>query len=525
MQRRHFLKSAGALAAFGVTQGNAWMRDAEAAPRAANQGRPFDYAALKGQARALAGAAYRPAPSRVPDAVKALDWRQYQSIRYRKERALWAADHRNFVVNFFHPGLSYTAPVAMFELVDGRAREIPFDPSLFDYSGSGLDPAMAKDLGFAGFRLFRSRDLTRDVVAFLGASYFRAVGSEMQFGISARGLAVDSGMPKPEEFPVFTSFWFERPAPGADSVVVYALLDSPSVAGAYRFEVHAGAVLVMDVDAALYPRKPIERLGVAPLTSMFQYGENDHRIVNDWRPEVHDSDGLSLWTGANEWIWRPLVNPQTLRFNAFQDDNPRGFGLLQRDRSFDHYQDDAFFYERRPNLWVEPKSGWGKGSVDLVELPTMDETSDNIVAFWNPEKKPSPGEELLFAYRLHWGAKMPAASPLATVVATRSGPGGNVGEKRRYFSWRFVVDFAGKSLSELGPGAQVVPVATPSRGKVELVSAHPIAELKGYRVEFDLVPDDMKPDPIDVRLVLRKDGRTLTETWLYQWSPPERRPL
>ena len=185
----------------------------------------------------------------------------------------------------------------------------------------------------------------------------------------------------------------------------------------------------MDVDAALYPRKAIERLGIAPLTSMFQYGENDRRMANDWRPEIHDSDGLAMWTGSGEWIWRPLANPRSMRFNAFADENPRGFGLLQRDRNFDHYQDDGVFYERRPSLWVEPKSGWGKGSVQLVEIPTVDETFDNIVAFWNPAAKPRAGEELLFSYRLHWGARPPVQASAARVVATRTGIGGVVGQQ------------------------------------------------------------------------------------------------
>jgi len=209
-------------------------------------------------------------------------------------------------------------------------------------------------------------------------------------------------------------------------------------------------------------------LGVAPLTSMFLYGENDHRIDNDWRPEIHDTDGLAIWSGNGEWIWRPLTNPANLRFNAYADENPRGFGLLQRDRNFNHYQDDGAYYERRPSVWVEPRSDWGKGSIQLVELPALDETSDNIVAFWNPAKPTQAGQELLFAYRLYWGAKPPVTAPRARVVATRTGQGGVVGQKRKYFSWRFVVDFAGGELPMLGKDTVVEAVITASRGKVEL---------------------------------------------------------
>ncbi|MGN6702125.1 MAG: glucan biosynthesis protein [Burkholderiaceae bacterium] len=539
MQRRDLLKLSAALAAAGFpalglfaaetgdaakTVGAANAANA-ADPGAADlkslgQPQAFNYAWLKGQARQLATVPYRAPKNTVPDAVKALDWDQYQSIRYRDDHALWGKDDLPFEAKFFHLGLYFKTPVKMYEVVNGQAQEIAYDPAMFDYGKSGLDgDALPKDLGFAGFRVNYHTDLTRDVCAFLGASYFRAVGGEWQYGMSARGLAIDTGMPRPEEFPIFTAFWLERPAPGANRLTVYALLDSPSVAGAYRFEIGPGATLMMEVDAALYPRKAIERMGVAPLTSMFQYGENDRRMANDWRPEIHDSDGLSMWTGGGEWIWRPLVNPANLRFNAYADENPRGFGLLQRDRDFDHYQDDGVFYDRRPSVWIEPKSGWGKGSVQLVEIPTKDETFDNIVAFWNPEKKPQPGEELLFGYRMYWGASMPFNPTLARVVATRTGIGGIVGQPRTYFSWRFAVDFAGGDFALLGADAKVEPVITASRGEVEITSARPLDAIQGWRAMFDLKPDASNA-PIDLRLYLRLDGQALTETWMYQWAPP-----
>jgi glucans biosynthesis protein len=253
---------------------------------------------------------------------------------------------------------------------------------------------------------------------------------------------------------------------------------------------------------------------------MFQHGENDKRMANDWRPEIHDSDGLAMWRGNGEWVWRPLTNPPTLQFNAFADENPKGFGLLQRDRDFDHYQDDGVFYERRPSLWVEPKEDWGKGAVQLVEIPTVDETFDNVVAFWNPERKPQAGEEWLVGYRLYWGAEAPARPPLARCVATRTGLGGVVGQPRRHFSWRFAVDFAGEALARLGEGTQVEPVITLSRGTVEIPSARPLHAIDGWRAMFDVRPPDESTEPITIRLFLRSGGRPLTETWLYQWVPP-----
>ncbi len=521
MRRRDALKACAALAAAVPLTGRA---SAATTSERAGATEPFDYAWLKGRARALAAAPYRAPSHRVPEPLRRLDWDRYQTIRYRNEHALWAGDHLRFLVKFFHLGWHYDAPIRVFEVVSGRAREIAYEPAMFELGKSGLAGAeLPPGLGFAGFRINFHTDPLRDVAAFLGASYFRAVGGSGQYGLSARGLAVDCGMDRPEEFPVFTAFWIERPAPSAGTLTLYALLESPSVAGAYRFDIHPGATLVMDVAAAVYPRRVIARIGAAVLTSMYLQGSGGERAPRgDWRPEIHDSDGLALWNGQGEWIWRPLSNPRGVRFNAYQDENPRGFGLLQRYRNFDHYQDDTAYYERRPNVWVEAKSGWAKGAIDLVELPTDDEASDNIVAFWTPADKPQPGQELLYDYRLHWGDKMPVASPLAQVVATRTGIGGVVGRKREYFSWRFVIDFAGDNLPLIAKGVKVEPVITASRGKVEITSARPLASIGGYRAMFDLRPQDESTAPVDLRLYLRADGQPLTETWMYQWTPPER---
>lgn len=524
MSRRQFLKSAaGAFAALGLPAPALMLMSGDASAAGLQRlGQPqaFDYAWLKGRARAMAGTSHVPRSATLPPSVAAMNWDQYQSIRFRQDHALWGEGDGRFQVKFFHLGLFFKAPVRMFDLVDGKAQELAYDPAMFDFGRSGLKGAnLPKDLGFAGFRLNRRSDTDRDFAAFLGASYFRAVGKEGQYGQSARGLAIDTGMDRPEEFPDFVAYWLERPAADSDTVVVYALLDSPSVAGAYRFAITPGDTLLMDIDVALYPRKIIERLGIAPCTSMYQTGENDRRMAWDWRPEIHDTDGLAIWTGTGEWIWRPLLNPRQLRFNMFVDKDPRGFGLLQRDRNFDHYQDDGVFYERRPSLWVEPKQGWGAGSVQLIEIPTLDETFDNIVAFWNPQDKPQAGQERLFGYRLYWG-QPPVASPLARTVNTFTGLGGVIGFKRERFSWRFVVDFAGGELAGIPADSGVEAVIELSRGKAETVSARPLHEINGYRAMFDVTPPDDSTAQIDMRLYLRRNGRVLTETWLYQWNPP-----
>ncbi len=523
--RRAILKLAASLAG-GPFIYDGFARAAQMAPNP-SAAQPFDFAWLKGQAHYLASNGYQPSQDAIPPVMTRLSYDQYQSIRFRGDHALWGDAGLEFRIQFFHVGRNFTEPVHMYEVIDGQSHEILYDPAMFDWEKSGVDPAVMKDhAGFAGFRVQFVTNWQADVAAFLGASYFRAVGGDTrQYGLSARALAIDTGFSRPEEFPRFTSFWFERPAKESGTLTLYALLDSPSIAGAMRFQIAPGGTQVMNIDTAFYPRKPIERLGIAPLTSMFFYGENDRRAANDWRPEVHDSDGVSMWTGAGEWIWRPLVNPAQLHFNSYFDDNPRGFGLLQRDREFDHYQDDGVFFDRRPSLWVEPKpnhqnNGWGKGAVQLVEIPTIDETSDNIVVFWNPLEKPKPGQELLYSYRLYWGTKMPYSPPLAQTIATRTGIGGTLGVKRQYFSWHFAVDFAGGELGALAKDAAVEAVITTSRGQTEHVTAHYVAEFNGYRALFDLRPTDDSVEPIDLRLYLRLGGRPLTETWIYQWTPP-----
>jgi periplasmic glucans biosynthesis protein len=482
---------------------------------------PFDYARLKGQAKTLADAPYKAPPDQLPPAIAQLDWDHWQSIRFRDEHSLWAGDGLRFRIQFAHLGFRSNKPVHMHLVQDGHAQEIAFDPAMYDYSRAGVaSNQLPPSLGFAGFRILFHTDWTRDVAAFQGASYFRAVDGEMQFGMSHRGLAIDCGLPTPEEFPDFIAYYLEQPQKDSSRMNVYGLLDSPSVAGAYRFIIDIADTLVMDMDAALYPRKQIERVGIAPGTSMFFSGKNDRRSSQDWRPEIHDSDGLQIWTGAGEWIWRPLTDPTTVRVNSYADDSPHGFGLMQRERSFEQYQDDGVFYEKRASVWVEPKSNWGKGAVTLVEIPTRDEVMDNIVAFWTPAAKPQKGQEYLYGYRLYWTRENPFGPNLATVHATRTGIGGIVGQKRTHFSWRFVVDFEGGDLSLLPDSAHVTPVISASRGRVEITSVRPLVPLRQWRAMFDLALADDSVEPVNLRLFLSLEGQALSETWLYQYVPP-----
>ncbi|HKJ87660.1 MAG TPA: glucan biosynthesis protein, partial [Gammaproteobacteria bacterium] len=341
---------------------------------------------------------------------------------------------------------------------------------------------------------------------------------DLQYGLSARGLAIDTGLPQGEEFPFFRAFWLEKPKPGQTHMTVYALLDSKSISGAFQFQISPGDTTVMNVVSFLYPRKSIQLLGVAPATSMYLHGENDQPDKPDFRPEVHDSDGLSMWRGNWEWVWRPLVNPKQLALNSFMDKSPRGYGLLQRDRNFDHYQDDGVYYNRRPNLWVEPMNDWGEGHVHLVEIPIEEEIHDNIVAFWNPKEPVRPGKELEFSYRLLWGPKAPLKRMgIAHVTATRLGQGGVPGNRPSGKVQKFVIDFKGGDLPLVAEDSPMEPVVSTTRGKVVKPAVWLVHELGVWRVKFDLHWDG--DQPIDLRCFLRLGKSALSETWLYQWNP------
>ncbi|GAB6068286.1 glucan biosynthesis protein D [Methylothermus subterraneus] len=509
LTRRALLKGILALAAAG------FLPRLEA--KRTERGHAFSYDWLKGRAKELSQRPYQPAIEALPDWLAHIDWDGYQSIRFRPERALWRKANLPFQVRLFHLGLFFKHPVHLYEVAAGKAQLIPYRADWFQFGPKIQVPKKVPDLGYAGFRVHAQPDFERDVFAFLGASYFRAVGKSMQYGMSARGLAINTGLD--EEFPEFREFYLERPEPGATALIFYALLDGPSVSGAYRFAVTPGEPTAMDIEANLYPRKTIERVGIAPLTSMFLCGENDRRVADDFRPEIHDSDGLVMWTGKGEWIWRPLLNPPAVRINSFLDHNPKGFGLLQRDRNFDHYQDDGANYHLRPSTWVEPLESWGEGAVQLVELPAPDETFDNVVAFWHPKEPLTPGRAYRFHYRLSWGEAPEPLSYGGRVVATRTGVGGIPGRKNQIPSRKFVIDFGGGRLDSLPETAKVEPVITVSRGRVLEPAARPIRGTPYWRCNFDLAVEGQ--EPVDMRCFLRDERGVLTETWLYQYLPPQ----
>jgi glucans biosynthesis protein len=509
MRRREVLLSTAAF----------WVVSSRAAVAAEAEGpSPFSHETVRREAARLAAEPFSAEDAFTVEAVPEMDYPAYVGIRYRPEAALWVDADLPFRVRFFHPGLYFRQPVDIHVVRDGEARLLPFDPEVFEFDDPELRDRMGRELGYVGFNLLYAANWDRDVASFLGASYFRAVGASMQFGKSARGIAVDTTRFGSEEFPAFRSFWLERPSPDVAEMVVHALLDGPSLTGAYRFVIRPGQTTEMDVEATLFPRRDIDDAGLAPITSMYLVGENDQlRGRSIARPEAHDSDGLFLWRGNGEWVWRPLANPDQPRISVFADENPRGFGLLQRDREFGHYRDVGADYEERPNLWVEPLGDWGAGAVLLVELPTDDEVFDNIVTYWRPDAPLPAGGEVTLRYRLHWGSAMPTRLQRpAEVAATFKGAGGRPGSRND--ATKFMIEFDGGTLPMLDPeGAPPEASVTASRGEVNVLEVLPLPESGRWRLEFDLVADGT--ETVNLRAYLRLGPSALTETWLYRFEP------
>jgi len=478
----------------------------------------FDLDDVASRAAQLAHEPYQEPHGQVPEWLLKIDYDQWRDIRFRPQRALWRDERLPFQVQFFHPGLYYDRTVAVSVIDGAQVRPVEFSRDQFDYGKNKFARKIPRRLGYAGFRVhypLNRPDYLDELIVFVGASYFRALGRHQVYGLSARGIAIDTIAATPEEFPSFREFWLVHPTRDAKVLVVYALLDGPSVTGAYRFTIEPGDQTIVHVDARLFLRRQVETFGIAPLTSMFFHGENTLQPPVDFRPEVHDSDGLLLNFNTGEWLWRPLDNPPTLQVNLLQMHSPRGFGLIQRDRDFQHYQDLETHSERRPSVWISTEGDWGEGAVGLVEIPTNSDIRDNIVAYWVPKQQPQPGEAASFSYTMSWYGDDPSRPPGGRVVATRRDWG--MVENAH----RFVLDFDGEELRALPADQAPEGVLTIAGGDAvgQLLDQHVVKNTAtgGWRFSFQIRPK--KWVPIELRAFLRRGGRALTETWSYALLP------
>jgi glucans biosynthesis protein len=474
-------------------------------------GEPFVVDHVKTLAKDLAAREFVKPHVDVPEPFNALTIDQYRDIRFRPEASIWRSDRIDYEVQLLPLGWLYDRPVQIWLVEGGKARSLRADSSLFSIGGAIERVPVEAPFGFSGFRLhgtLNRSDIYDEIASFQGASYFKAVGRGQQFGLSARGLAINTARPGGEEFPLFRAFWIERPQAGAPEIYVHALLDSESTTGAYRFAIRPGEATTIDVEAVFYPRKSLAHVGIAPLTSMFLRGAAHRRINHDFRPDVHNSEGLAVLNGQGERLWRPLTNPKMLQTSAFLDKDLKGFGLIQRSRDFESYEDLEARFDRRPSAWVEPKGSWGEGYVELIEIPVTEEIHDNIVAYWKPATALEPGQAYSYAYRISWTDFIPAAWAGSRAEKTFVSP------SKQSDQSLFVVDFSGPAVREL----RELPVAdvAASAGGISNLVVQRNPEIQGLRVKFDL--NTAGTEIIELRLGLRLAGQLISENWLYRWT-------
>lgn len=459
----------------------------------------------------------------VPPFLKSISYDDWRDIRFVPEKSIWREDKLPFELQFFHPGLFYDRTVAINLVEKNVPTRLTFDTAAFNYGRNGFANQIPTDMGYAGFRIhsaINKKSYLDEFLVFLGASYFRAVGKGQHYGLSARGLAIDTAQPSGEEFPFFKEFWIVKPGKKDKTIVIYALLDSRRVTGAFRFEATPGAETVLDVESKLFLREPVALLGIAPLTSMFIFGENSNpRQSDDFRPEVHDSDGLMAQLENDEWLWRPLQNPKSLTVNVFNAPNIRGMGLVQRDTDYANYLDLEARYEARPSAWIEPKGDWGHGGLHLVQIPSPEEIHDNIVSFWAPDTTPELGKPITFDYRMRWCNPTRVSSPEGQVIFTRTGKG------KTETSRLFVLEFEGGKLDDLPDDAALDANVWVGLGGKLLEKSVYRNQLNGsWRLVFEIEPDSTSalsmvlPDKrpyIEMRATLQHGVTPLTETWTY----------
>ncbi len=484
----------------------------------------FSFQRVADQAKKLASVPFEEPSSQVPDFLKNITYDQWRDIRFKNSKTLWGDEQIPFKVRFFHLGFYYTQPVIINYVNGTGVHPFKFSTELFDYGKNYFRPKIPSDLGFAGFRIhypINTPDYDDEIAVFLGASYFRGLARGQGYGLSARGLAINTAGDGGEEFPFFKEFWIIKPKAKDTSVTLYALLDSQSLSGAYEFTIRPGKKTTMQVHSRLFMRKKIQKLGIAPMTSMFLYGQNAKLGNGDYRPQVHDSDGLSMTTKWGEWIWRPLINPKTILVNTFDIGTPRGFGLFQRDTNFDHYQDLESRYELRPSLWEIPQGDWGRGHVELVQIPSGDEHNDNIVAFWVPHTPPEAGTVLDFSYLLQWCWADSKYSSKGYVADTHVVEGQDGAQ--------FIIDFQGKTIN-------AIAAQTHLSADISITKGYKIVERQvmknvvtgGWRLVFQIQFDKQGPlqniltekrSAVGLRAFLKKGSDVLTETWDYAFTP------
>ncbi|MBX9759497.1 MAG: glucan biosynthesis protein [Beijerinckiaceae bacterium] len=477
----------------------------------------FDPALVMDLARNLARQPWRKPSADLPEPFNALNHEQYVGIQRRPETIIWRDQSIGFALEPSQRGFIFSNSLQINIVEDGVARRLVYDPA--DYTFGKLNaPADRKDIGFSGFKLWqRAQDGSlEEFCLFQGQGYFQTVGRGQPFGASTRALAVrpvDQG--RGEEFPQFVAVWIERPVLAANTVIIHALLDSESVTGAFRYTMRPGDATIVDTECTLFTRAAIDNVGIAAVQGTFLFGPIDRRRGDDVRPGVYDVSGVQMHSGKDEWIWRPVANRQSIQLSAFVDDNPKGFGILQRDRDFAQFADDDNHWEARPSVWTEPLGDWGAGHVTLLEIPAESQVNQNIIVYWRPRATLAANSETTFSYRQWWCWTPADRPPFATVLRSRSGrvTGSPPNARRR----RFLVEFRGDALADVARFPEIAARVTTASGSIMTSRLMLSRQEKSARVTFDV---DAGAEPhTELRLLLESAGKPISETWLYRWTP------
>jgi periplasmic glucans biosynthesis protein len=481
------------------------------APAAAEPlGQPVPFAAdtVVNMAVALASKPFKAPEAPLPSLFSGLTFEQYASIRRVPGTAIWSNEKLGFSLEPLHRGFVFTTPIAINVVENGMAQRVIYESADFDF-GQLQPTGVLGDLGFSGLRVLRSYDQGfEDVAIFQGASFYRARARGQAFGVTARGLAIRTGDEPGEEFPLFREFWIDKPSPAADTLTIHALLDSASVTGAFRFTLRPLETTIIDTEATLIARVAVDKLGFGPMAAAYLFSGLDHRRPDDVRAAAYESAGLQILTGSGEWLWRPVSNRETLQISAFSDVNPRGFGFLQRSRSFDAFYDDETHWELKPSLWIEPIGDWAAGDHRLLEIPAASEANENVIVQWRPKTAMAPATTQSIAFRQFWCWSPPTKPPLATCVSSRHGKAGN--------RQRFAVEMAGDLFADPAKGAAASAEVQAAPGKITSVRLFPYTDRRSVRVVFDLDPGSESYS--ELRLTLKVDNQAASETWLYRWT-------
>jgi glucans biosynthesis protein len=509
LERRDVLKAGLSAIAAAYAAPSALAANDAAAPQPAPP--PFSHDAVLDLARALAKRPFAAPATDLPEPFTALTYEQYVGIKTKAGAALWAGENRGFSIEPLHRGPIFSTPVDIFIVDNKSALRIPYDQTRFDYGAVKVVEKLP-DLGFSGFRILRPREGVGDseVALFQGASFYRALAPGQNLGVTARALSIRTADPRGEEFPAFRMFWVEKPAPGDSTLIIHALLDSQSVTGAYRFTLRPSEATIIDTEVTLFARAELDHVGIGGFAAASLFTPLDRRRPDDLRAMVAETNGLQMLTGKDEWLWRPTSNRTNLQISAFVDANPKGFGVLLRQRDIASYQDDDQHWENRPSLWIEPLGEWREGAVQMVEIPSESEINQNIIGYWRPKYALGVGREISFAYRQFWCWSPPARSPLALATSARSGR--TPASKLR----RFVVSFTGDGLGDPQRATTLKPVLTTSPGSATNIRAIFNPQAKTCRVVFDV--DPAGETFCELRLVLESGDEPISETWLYRWT-------